>query len=112
MENKKILAKFWEGNKYESNLTLSVKLNEQNFEENELIKKIKSIQDLIIDGFNDVLFFNNPYGLKNEGGLFVYPEDRLHFSLVNFLKSSCDFDIFFNNKNNDQYIKIRKKQRR
>ena len=107
MENKKILAKFWEGNKYESNLTLSVKLNEQNPGGDGIIKKIKSIQDIAINSLKNVLFFSDPYGLKNKGGLFIYPEDRFHFSLVNFLKCSCDFDIFFNNRNNDQYTKIR-----
>lgn len=108
MENKKILAKFWEDNKHESNLTLSVKLNEQNYGEDELIKRIRSIQDIAKNNLSNVLFFSDPYELENEGGLFIYPEDRFHFSLVNFLKCSCDFDIFSNNRDNNQYTGVKK----
>ncbi len=81
--------RFWEGQK-EFNLALSVIIDCQDKKHS---KTIEELQDEIIRGpklKKKILFC--PYTLKN--GLYKYPKDNLHFTLINFFKCKCDFSDF------------------
>jgi len=68
--------------KKEFYITLSVILELQNNEE--VLGVIKNFQEEIIKKISDnVDIFNNPYETK---GLYKYPKEDFHFSLINFFK--------------------------
>jgi hypothetical protein len=82
---------FWKPNKASSGLTLSVKINEQG---GSAVENIKGVQDRIISKITNIKVINDPYDEKQNFGLYRYPEDKLHFSLVTFFGSNGEFDEF------------------
>lgn len=80
-----------EGNKEESYLTLSVKLHEQ---DRKIVEEINKFQKRIMSRLKDTIILYDPYDIKESGGLLQYPEDRFHFSLINFLKCPYNFEKF------------------
>jgi len=96
--------KFWE-REQKTCLTLSVKIHEQ---EGEAIAKIKDLQERIADNLKNIKIINDPYD-NRKSGLFKYPEDRIHFSLINFLIDYNDFDAFkVKTNSSEEYKKLRK----
>jgi len=70
--------KFWK-RKYEFNLALSVIIKPQ---KSEYANKIKKRQKEIKEKVKNIKIINNPY----KKGLYQYPIDDLHFTIINFLK--------------------------
>lgn len=87
----KIKVNFWEGEKHESFLTLSVKIDEQEEDTTEITRLQKKICDEIK---KHISILNDPYNPGEKGGLFKYPKESLHFSLINFLRCSLSFEEF------------------
>ena len=87
----KIKVNFWEGEKHESFLTLSVKIDEQEEDITEIIRLQKKICDEIK---KHISILSDPYNPGEKGGLFKYPKESLHFSLINFLRCSLSFEEF------------------
>ena len=101
-----IFPKFWEY-KPESYLTLSVKIDEQG--NKKALKAILDIQTKKIEAkLRETKISNDPYNIKN-AGLLKYLENRIHFSLINFLTCQSDLEFFKNKtKHNKNYKKEKK----
>jgi len=98
--------------KSESYLTLSAIINSQKFTDKSSQEEFQEFQDKITSHLRNTHIFYNPYVLREWfgcGGLFRYPYECLHFSLVNFLTFyNCDFRKFEAiSKQNEDYRKIR-----
>ncbi len=75
-------------------LTLSVVMASQ---EGKPVEKIKEIQERIIGQMSNISEYDDPYSAD---GLYKYPTDTFHFSLINFLKCDLSAEGDFKNFKN------------
>jgi hypothetical protein len=80
---------YWK-QKQESYVTLSMIVRDQ---KSPPLNQITDLQRRILEKVKGTDVVHDPYK-QNVECLFVYPEDRFHCSLVNFLTSPYDFDVF------------------
>lgn len=80
---------YW-AQKQESYVTLSMIVRDQ---KTPPLDRITGLQQRILQKVEGTDVVHDPYK-QNVECLFVYPEDRFHCSLVNFLASPYDFDAF------------------